>query len=263
MANPTFNAGIDYFGLETATSNAVKVTDSAENRSKQSASGANSYGDTVAVDSFGETAAPTANYQVVDEVDETSFEDLGGSIISSVEGFSSPVAFGGLSFTTQNGQPPTITANGQLVNTGAVRLRKYSPVVFKLSPRHRAQNCICTKSGTTYTPIIEIKKGNAAASDVNDYGLENVSGDLMPVEFTPAMPKGVLVGYDLHGGTATINYTMNWYASTAPTIALTAAAAAAGFTMSNPVGKSDPQGGYSQYTWSVQLPMVGEEYTET
>ena len=45
MANATFNAGIDYFGLETATSNALKVKSSAENRSKQSASGANCYGD--------------------------------------------------------------------------------------------------------------------------------------------------------------------------------------------------------------------------
>ena len=36
MANQTFNAGIDYFALESGTSNALKVTASNENRSKQS-----------------------------------------------------------------------------------------------------------------------------------------------------------------------------------------------------------------------------------
>ena len=108
---------------------------------------------------------------------------------------------------------------------------------------------------------MSIKKGSVAASDINDYGLESVSGDIMPIEFTLGQPKGETVNYDLHGGTATISYTMNWYASTEPTIELSADAAAAGFTMSAPVGKSDPEGGYTQYTWSVSVPMVGSEYS--
>ena len=63
--NPTFNAAIDYFGLETASNGALKVTSSKENRSKSSASGANTYGDAARVDSWGETAAPSADYAVV------------------------------------------------------------------------------------------------------------------------------------------------------------------------------------------------------
>lgn len=261
MANATFNAGIDYFGLEEATSNAIKVKSSAENRSKQSASGANSYGDIKAVDSWGETAAPTAEYQVVSECNSASFADIGGSIIPSPEGFSAPLCFGGLSFSTSNGTAPTMSANGQLVQDGAKRLRKYSPVGFKILPRHRAQNCVGTWAGNVFTPCIEIKKGDAAASDIDDYGLESVSGDIMPVEFTLSQPKGVTFNYDLHGGTATVSYTMNWYASTVPTITLSSAAQTAGFTMSAPVGKSDPEGGYTQYTWSVSIPMVGTEAT--
>ena len=261
MANATFNAGIDYFGLETATSNALKVKSSAENRSKQSASGANSYGDIKAVDSWGETAAPTAEYQVVSECTSASFADIGGTILEAGNGFDKPLCFGGLSVSTSNGTAPTMSANGQLVQAGATRLRKYSPVGFRVLPRHRAQDFVGTWRGATFTPCMSIKKGSVAASDIDDYGLESVSGDIMPIEFTLAQPKGETVNYDLHGGTATISYTMNWYASTAPTIELSADADAAGFTMSAPVGKSDPEGGYTQYTWSVSVPMVGSEYS--
>ena len=261
MANATFNAGIDYFGLETATSNALKVKSSAENRSKQSASGANSYGDIKVVDSWGETAAPTAEYQVVSECTSASFADIGGTILEAGNGFDKPLCFGGLSVSTSNGTAPTMSANGQLVQAGATRLRKYSPVGFRVLPRHRAQDFVGTWSGETFTPCMSIKKGSVAASDIDDYGLESVSGDIMPIEFTLAQPKGNTVNYDLHGGTATISYTMNWYASTAPTIELSSDAAAAGFTMSVPVGKSDPEGGYTQYTWSVSIPMVGSEYS--
>lgn len=261
MANATFNAGIDYFGLEETTNNALKVKSSAENRSKQSASGANSYGDIKVVDSWGETAAPTAEYQVVSECTSASFADIGGTILEAGNGFDKPLCFGGLSVSTSNGTAPTMSANGQLVQAGATRLRKYSPVGFRVLPRHRAQDFVGTWSGDTFTPCMSIKKGSVAASDIDDYGLESVSGDIMPIEFTLAQPKGNTVNYDLHGGTATISYTMNWYASTVPTIELSSDAAAAGFTMSVPVGKSDPEGGYTQYTWSVSIPMVGSEYS--
>ena len=144
MANATFNAGIDYFGLETATSNALKVKSSAENRSKQSASGANSYGDIKAVDSWGETAAPTAEYQVVSECTSASFADIGGTIIEAGNGFDKPLCFGGISVSTSNGTAPTMSSNGQLVHVGATRLRKYSPVGFRVLPRHRAQDFVGT-----------------------------------------------------------------------------------------------------------------------
>jgi hypothetical protein len=29
--------------------------------------------------------------------------------------------------------------------------------------------------------------------------------------------------------------------------------------MSVPVGKSNPEGGYTQYTWTVSFPLIGEE----
>jgi len=266
MANATFNAGIDYFGLVAQSSPKLKVKSSAENRSKQTASGQNSYGDVAVVDSYGETAAPSAEYDVIDAMTEATFPALGS--VQTVAGIEKPVVFGTVTINTSNGTAPSVSASGQMVQTGASQLRTYTLPFINITARHRAQDFVCTKSGSTYTPIMDIKKGNTTASDSSDYGLESVSATF-PVEITLAQPKGEVVNYDLHGGTVTVNYTMNWYAQTTsgsttvidpPTIALTSAAIAAGFTISTPVSKAGPEGGYTQYKWSVSLPMVGEEY---
>ncbi len=81
-----------------------------------------------------------------------------------------------------------------------------------------------------------------------------------PIEFTLAQPQGVVMNYDIHGGMATVDYTMNWYSGTAPTIELTAAATALCATMGSLASRSDPDNGYTQYTWQVSFPLVGEEY---
>lgn len=249
MANKTFNAGIDYFGLGTSSSNALKVTGSDENRSKQSASGANLYGDAAVVDSWGETAAPSAEYQVVAALTQSTFPDLGS--VHTVDGIEKPVVLGGVSISTKSGSAPTVSASGQMVQTGATQLRKYTLPTFSLSPRHRAQD---------FMGLCSVKVGTTDADPTDDYGLEDVSASF-PIEFTLAQPKGELVNYDLHGGMATCSYTMNWYASTEPTVSLTDAATTLGATISSPVAKSCPEGGYTQYTWTVSYPMVGEEYS--
>lgn len=251
MANPTFNAGIDYFGLGTSSSDALKVTSSNENRSKQSASGANLYGDAAVVDSWGETAAPSAEYVVVAALTQATFPDLG--TVKTVDGISNPVVLGGVSIRTSTGAAPTVSASGQMVQTGAAQLRKYELPTFSLTPRHRAQD---------FMGLCDIKKGSATADPSEDYGLESVEADF-PIEFTLAQPKGEVVNYDLHGGMATCSFTMNWYASTAPTVSLTSAATALGASISSPVAKSCPEGGYTQYTWTVSFPLVGEEVTSS
>lgn len=249
MSNPTFNAGTDYYEMETATGNAVKVTSSNENRSKQSASGANCYGDAVVVDSFGETAAPSSEYQVVGDI---SLDDLELGTVHNVVGIEGPVVRGTLTINTSTGSAPTMSISGQMVQSGATQLRAYPLPNITISARHRAQD---------FMSLCTINKGSAAASDIEDYGLETCNGTF-PIELTLAQPKGNLCNYDLHGGTATCDYTMNWYAATAPTIALSATATSLGATMSNPASKNCPEGGYTQYTWQVSWPLVGEEYTE-
>lgn len=245
--NTTFNAAIDYFGLEAATSNALKVVTSDENRSMQSASGANLYGDAAVVDSWGETAAPSAEYKVVAAFTQETMPNLG--TVSTVDGIERPVVLGGVTISTSTGQPPALSASGQMVQAGAKQLRKYVLPAASLTPRHRAQD---------FMGLCEIKKGDSEASDVEDYGLESVSASF-PVEFSLAQPKGEVVNYDLHGGMATCSYSMNWYAQTAPSVALTAAATALGASISAPVAKSCPEGGYTQYKWTVSFPMKGEE----
>lgn len=249
MANATFNAGIDLFGLETASSNKIKVKSSAENRSKQSTSGANTAGDAVVVDSWGETAAPSAEYDVVGTITQAVFPDLGS--VNTPSGFTNPVVLGTVTISTQNGSTPTISAAGQMVQSGATQLREYTLPTLSVTARHRAQD---------FMGLASIKNGDSAADPDEDYGLESVSATF-PIEITLAQPKGEIKTYDIHGGMATCQYSMNWYAATPPTIALSTTATNLGATMSEPVSKTAPEGGYTSYTWTVAFPMVGSEHS--
>lgn len=271
MANATFNAASDYFAMESGTSNAVKVVSSNENRSKQSTSGPNSYDDAAVVDSWGETAAPSSDYEVVAQLAHTAASPkitLGALIAAAsskikIDDTAVPVVVGGLSIQTQVGSAPKITVNGQAVQTGATALRNYKVPAFTLSPRHRAQDflSLCTikknTTGATY----------AAADDKTDYGLESCNANF-PIEFTLAQPKGETKNYDLHGAMATVDFTMNWYASGAPkvevastvTIGLSGSTTTTvSTTVTNPVAKADPENGYTQYTWQVSFPLIGFE----
>lgn len=255
--NATYNASIDYFGLQSATSNALKLKSSAENRSIQTASGANDAGDAAAVDSYGETCQPSADYDVVDEVAHdpsaagTTIVTLGK--VNSPTGIEKPVVLGSLTISTQTGSAPTVSARGQMVQTGAVQLRDYKLPAFTLTPRHRAQD---------FLGLMSIKKGANAASPVDDYGYSAVNATF-PIQITLAQPQGVTMTYDLHGDMATVDYTMNWYSATAPTIELSAAATALGATMASKGSRSDPDNGYTQYSWQVSFPLKGAEHSNS
>ena len=272
MANATFNAGIDYFALESGTSNALKVKSSNENKSINTTSGPNTYGDAAAVDSYGESAAPSSEYEVVAQVAHTLASPkivLGNVIASSssnikVGGSAVPVVVGSLTISTQTGSAPTISVSGSSVQSGASALRSYSVPAFTLTPRHRAQD---------FLSLCTIKKGSGTLTVADagvDYGLESVNANF-PIEITLGQPKGVLASYDIHGNMATVDYTMNWYASGEPTIVVASSVtlrissanssntATFATTTSNPVAKSCPEGGYTQYTWQVSFPLVGYE----
>ena len=272
MSNATFNAGIDYWALESATSNAVKVKSSSENRSKQSTNSPNCYDDPAVVDSWGETAAPSAVYDVVAALTHTlaSPKITLGSLVAagssqiSIDGSAVPLVRGSLTINTQTGSAPTISVSGQAVQTGATALRTYVPPAFSLTPRHRAQDmfCLCT-----------IKKGSGTltvADDKTDYGMQSINANL-PIEITLTQPKGVTLAYDIHGGMVTVDFTMNWYASGEPTIvtastvtlrtsaANTSNTSTVNTTVTTPVAKENPEGGYTQYTWQVSFPFIGYE----
>lgn len=247
MATKTLNAHVDYFGLEASSNNALKIVDSAENKSKTSVSGTNLYGDITVVDAFGETAAPSANYELIDNLTDGTMPEMGKVI--SVESLGKPVVLGGITINTATGSAPTFSASGQMVQTGAAQLRKYKLPAFSLTPRHRAQD---------FLGLCTIKNGTTEASDVEDYGLSSVNASF-PIEITTAAPQGEVAAYDIHGGMATCDFTMNWYAENPPTVELTAAATALGAAISSPVTKTTPRDGYTEYTWQVSFPMTGEE----
>ena len=271
MGSKSHNAGIDYFSLMSATNNALKVTSSNENRSIQTTSGPNTEGDVAVVDSVGETAAPSAEYDGVGAIahdptaasNPTTIFTLGTLIAAATAGMEKPVVLGGLSISTQTGSAPKITASGQMVQSGAAAaLRTYILPAITLSPRHRAQD---------FLGLCTVKKGTGtltAADPITDYGYESIRGNF-PIEFTLAQPKGVIKNYDLHGGMATCDFTMNWYASGEPTIELVSSISLTSPsgktivpTMSNPVSKTSPEG-YVQYTWQVSFPMIGVEASQS
>ena len=248
----------DYFGLETAIgATKIKCVASAENPTMQTANGPNSYGDPVVLDAFGKTATPSADYEVIDNI--TSQVVTLGTVntANTVLGIANlPVCLGGLSISTQTGSAPKITANGQALFTGAAQLRAYVLPVVTFG----------------YT----IEDTYMVAQPVFDYGLSSVNANF-PIEFTTAMPGGTMVGYDLHGGIATVDYTMNWYRTDSePVIALNTTAYPSNvitvlvgtgeyylspLVMTTPVARTDPDGGYTQYTFQISFPLVGVEAT--
>lgn len=247
MATKTLNAHIDFFGLVESSNGALKIVESAENKAKTSVAGANLYGDITVVDSFGEIAAPSASYELVGNLTDATMPNMG--VVVTVEGLAKPFVLGGLTINTATGSAPTVSASGQMVQTGAKQLRKYVLPGINLTPRHRAQD---------FMGLCSIKKGSAAADNKEDYGLESVNASF-PIEITTAAPQGEVVSYDLHGGMATCDFTMNWYADTPPVVALSESAVALEATISSPVTKSTPRNGYTQYTWQISFPFVGEE----
>ena len=266
----TLRAHTDYFGLETAIGNTkIKCVGSAENPTIQTASGQNTFGDTVVVDAYGKTAAPSAEYEVIGAISGQAITL--GTLVSTntVLGTANlPVCLGSLSIATQTGSAPKITASGQALFTGASALRTYKLPGITLSPRHRAQ-------GIFANPLYTIKyNGSTAAQPAFDYGLSSANATF-PIEITTALPNGTMLGYDLHGGTVTVDYAFNWYRTDyPPEVAINTAAYAgnvipieigtntyfnAPLTITNPVGRSDPEGGYTQYTFQISFPLIGAE----
>ena len=271
----TLNAKKDYFGLVATLGNTkIKCTGSAENRSTQQTSGANTYGDPVVLDVYGETASPSAEYEVIGAMSGQAIT-LGTLVAADAQntphikigGVAVPVCLGSLSISTQTGSAPKISASGLALFAGAAQLRSYSLPAIALSPRHRAQSIFAN-------PLWTIKHNGSDALPTFDYGLSSVNANF-PIEFSQAAPGGTLLGYDLHGGVATVDATFNWYRTDYPPEVAINSAAFAGSVMPIPVGSdayfsaplamttpangSDSEGQYTQYSFQISFPLVGVE----
>jgi hypothetical protein len=251
MATASYNQAIDYFGLESASSDKLKVVASNENRSAQTAAGANTYGDSVVVDMYGNTSQPTSEYQVVGTVQSGYFASVKpGTVLAAGNGISNKYGVGSITVSTGTGSVPRVTVQGQELAADSATLRTYSLPTFSLPPRHRAQD---------FLGLCTIKRTVNDEADMGvDYGLESVTATF-PVEFTLTQVKGGTEFYDVHGGTCTCSFTMNWYANNnAPGITLSDSAPS-GAKLTSPRTRSDPENGYTQYTWTVSWPFVGAE----
>ena len=266
----TLRSKIDYFALVTAIgATKVKCVASSENPTAQQTSGPNTFGDPVVVDMYGQTAAPSSEYEVIGDISSQAITLGTLNTANTVLGTANlPVCLGGLSIATQTGSAPKITANGQALFTGAAQLRAYRLPAFTLSPRHRAQSIFAN-------PLVTIKYDtDKPALNTFDFGLSSVNANF-PIEFSLALPQGVMLGYDLHGGAVTVDYAFNWYRTDhLPEIAINTANYPgsvmpiaigtneyfnAPITLTNPVGRSDPENGYTQYSFQVSFPLVGAE----
>lgn len=270
----TLRSKTDYFALDTAFGGSagspkLKVVASAENPSIQSTAGQNTYGDSVVVDAYGKAYAPSSEYELVAAVSNQVIT-LGSITTNTIDGTANtPVCLGSLSISTQTGSVPKISASGQAVPAGMTTpVRTYKLPAITLSTRHRAQDIFAH-------PLFKILKGQNAASPAYDYGLSSANANF-PIEFTLAQPQGDLVNYDLHGGTMTVDYTLNWYSATAPTIGLNTDDWTGGvmpitidddnvfnapMTLTTPQSRSDPENGYTQYTFQISIPLVGKDYS--
>lgn len=241
MSSPTFNAGIDLFGLEAASSNKLKVKSSSENFTDSLAEAENGKGDVVAQDRYGEQAAPSADYDCVGAVTLSSLK-LG--TVSTPSGMPVPVMLTNLTFTTSAANPVSVSASGVSIESGGSTLRQYALPSITLSPRHRAQDIL---------NALTVKIGQNAATETQ----AEITNATFAFSVTPtfAEPKGVRSASDCHGGKLEATYTVGCWVSTRPTFE-----AASGYTMSVS-SKTDPENGYTTYTVTLSKPLTGADYT--
>lgn len=141
-------------------------------KSSQLATALNSDGDVAAHDVYGETAAPSCEFVVTAEVDLSSIklgEVNGGIMLTEVV------------VTTQAGQHPTVTMQGQKIEEGGTAQRTYS-ITGTIKPRSKAQDVAgafssattLTACTTTYRvePHFADVKGEHRASDCSDGRIE-------------------------------------------------------------------------------------------
>ena len=169
MANTGFNAASDIFSLGTSW----KPVSLTANKSHSVAECKNSFGDIVARDVYGETVAPSVDYELVAAV--TSLPAL-GTVVSYD---SKKIAISSITIRTSMGAAPTATVSGTRVEDGASTGRTYALPTLAISTRHRAQDITSehatepsTLSEATFTFTCDVTTASAdgeiVSSDVSN-----------------------------------------------------------------------------------------------
>ncbi len=174
-----FIAKVDYFGLEGA---ALDCSASNDGKSASVAEAKGNDGSIVAHEVYGETIAPSCDYQMLGAW--TSADDaLALGTVKVTDGAS--VCLGEISINTAAGSPPTISASGEQVEQGATADCTYKLPGFTLAKTHHAQilfKCAtlggdgCHLSAANYTMSCSISKatveGDCVTHDVVEGKIE-------------------------------------------------------------------------------------------
>ncbi len=221
---------VDYFGLATA---GFSVSDTAENRQPgyvAEARGPDNF--LVAVDSGEESVGPSVDYVV------TGSASLASVVLGSVTTIlGKPVALGGISVTTQAGQPPKMTATGKEIESGG------------------SAHCTATVSGVTLSPLYHAQ----------DFGLFTVTGGQLQQstleisgDIATAAVDGVVKSSDLVGAAVTVSGTIvgvsDAGAVSTPTVALkTPGGNVLAGVLTQPLTETNPNGEFPTYTFTAQF----------
>lgn len=221
---------VDYFGLASA---GFSVSDTAENRQPgyvAEARGPDNF--LVAVSSGEENVAPSVDYVV------TGTASLSSVVLGSVTTIlTKPVALGGITITTQAGQPPKMTATGKEIESGG------------------SAHCTATVSGVSLSPLYHAQ----------DFGLFTVSGGQLQQstleisgEIATASVDGVVKSSDLVGAAISVSGTIvgvnDSGAVTTPTVTLkTPSGNVLAGVLTQPLTETNPNGEYPTYTFTAQF----------
>ena len=227
MANAGFNAATDLFSMGSAW----KVKSSNLNKSASAAECPNSLGDITHRDAYGEKIAPTAEYELAEDVDE--LPDLGTVVtIDTVK-----VAISSIVIKTTKGAPVTASVSGVQVEANASTKRTYSCGEVAISARHKAQDILGLY-------------GNSMPATITE------SSVAFTADVTVAEPQGVIANHDVSNGKAVATFT-----HTCGTAAAVAAPTVSGndTIVHQPVTKTSPENDYITCEVGVTKSLTGEE----
>lgn len=226
--NAGFNAATDIFGL----GDAFAVKGANLNKSCSTAECKNYLGDVTHRDQHSERIAPTAEYELLEEITEIDF--LG----KVIEIGGKTVAIESVSVNTAVGSAPTISVTGKQIEDGGTAKRTYECPAVKVTPRHRAQDITGDLGETTPATLTS-------------------ASFTFSVDITTAENKGVICASDCSNGRYEASYTH----IVGDGSEVTAPAVSGSKVVSAPVSKNMPENGYVEYTYAINGTLTGEEAT--
>ena len=221
MANAGFSAPVEYFGQ--GSSAVIGLKSSTENRDYAvKLTATDERGDIVARDLAGERISPSGVYNVIAAGDLSLVLGSVNTVDTDV------VVLLGCDISTSAASAPEVTLSGESIQTGGTASSTVTLPAITLSPRHKAQ-------------IL------AGAFTLTGTGCNLTSCSLSArANITRATKSGDTVAHDVSGAEIVVSGTVQQTGDTKPTIA-----AAAGWELTTPKSKANPDEGYIEWTFEA------------